>query len=323
MILKKGIKSDAKISSFRSNSPATLVINEHKKHFKKGLSNLANNPFANAMTIIVIAIAITLPACLYLLIQNGKSLSSQWESSHNINVYVSNTLDQTELAKLQARIKNNTNVASIKIIDADKAIQELGDSSELDLLSEALSTNPLPHTLVISPKQTDEQSLATVTESLQSLPNIESIQHDGEWLAKLMNIMSFLTRLAWFLGLLLGLGVLIVVYNTIRLHIDNRRDEIEVKKLIGASDSFVRRPFLYTGFWYGLLGAIIALVFISIMQILSKGPLDRLLEAYASNQQLTYFGFIESIILLLAGALLALLGAWIAANSRIRDIEPQ
>jgi len=321
--IKRGVKADVKASNFGSSSPVALVVNEHKKHFRNSLFKLGSEPFASLMTVIVIAIALTLPACLYLIVQNGNDLSSRWQSSHNISVYVSNDLNMDAVKELGETIQTIEHVESVKLITADDALKELGKDSELELLSEALSSNPLPHTLLVTPASTDDASVSGLSQNLEAIPNVDSIQLDSAWLVKLKSIMTFLSRLVWFLGVLLALGVFLIVFNTVRLHVNNRRNEIEVKKLIGASDSFVRRPFLYTGFWYGFLGAVLAWILIMVMQLLSKGPLNRLLEAYASTHELSTLGFIGSGVLLLSGSLLALLGAWIASNSSIRDIEPQ
>lgn len=317
------VASDKTAYSFKQQNIVALTIEEHKKHFLSSLKNLINEPFANAMTVVVIAIALTLPACLYLLIQNGTDLTSRWQTSHDISAYVDNKLDSNELKKLSASIQARDDVETVRSINAATALKELGENSELELLSEALPNNPLPHTLVITPLKTESSALDDLSKALQDNSQIESVEFDSTWVVKLKNIMSFLTRLVWFLTILLSLGVFLIVANTIRLHVNNRRNEIEVKKLIGASDRFVRRPFLYTGFWYGLIGAILALLLIIGLQIASKGPLNRLLDAYASNHQLSTFGFIESLILILSGSFLALFGAWIAAARSIRSIEPQ
>lgn len=316
-------RSDKSSYSFKQQNVVSLTIEEHKKHFIGSLRNLLNEPFASAMTIIVIAIALTLPTCLYLLIQNGADLTSRWQTSHDVSVYLDNKLDSDTLKKLNTSILNREDVMAVRLITADDALKGLGKNSELDLLSEALPSNPLPHTLVVTPAQTEPSALKKLIEFLQSNSQFESVEFDSAWMIKLKSIMSFLKRLVWFLAILLALGVFLIVANTIRLHVNNRRNEIEVKKLIGASDRFVRRPFLYTGFWYGLLGAILAWLLIMTLQILSKGPLKRLLDAYSSTHELTNLGLSQSALLILCGTLLALLGAWIAAESSIRSIEPQ
>lgn len=308
--------------SFKQKNIVSLTIEEHKKHFLGSLKNLLNEPFANAMTIIVIAIAFTLPTCLYLLIQNGNELTSRWQTSHDISAYLDNKLNNNALEKLRSELQSRGDVESVRIVTADEALKGLGQNSELDLLSEALPDNPLPHTLVITPTQADAAAITDLSKLLENHTQIEAVEFDSAWVVKLKSIMSFLKRLIWFLAILLALGVLLIVANTIRLHVNNRRNEIEVKKLIGASDRFVRRPFLYTGFWYGLLGALLAWLLVMSLQLLSQGPLNRLLEAYASTHSLSTLGLAQSLALIAGGSILALFGAWIAAESSIRSIEP-
>jgi len=315
--------ADQSQHSFKQQNIVALTLAEHKKHFFGSFKRLITQPFANAMTVLVIAIALTLPACLYLLIQNGSELTARWQTSHDISAYVSNTLDQEALNKLQTRIKNRADVSSVSILTATEALEELGKNSDLDLISEALPDNPLPHTFIITPAQTDKNLISQLSKNLQTNPQINSVDYDFAWVIKLNNIMNFLTRLIGFLTCILALGVFLIVANTIRLHVNTRRNEIEVKKLIGASDRFVRRPFLYTGFWYGLLGAGLALALIMFLQLISKGPLTRLLDIYSSSFTLNYFGLYESFLLIGGGTLLALIGAWVAAETSIRAIEPK
>jgi len=309
-------------SNFKTKNAFSIGIQEHKKHFIGSLRSILNRPMSNLMTIMVIAISLTLPAVLYLLTINGANLTKSWQTSHSLSVYVNNQLSQSELNELANSIELSTGAKITEIISATQAMQELSKNSDLDLLTEALDENPLPHTIVVSPENPEAENLKNLSISISGLNNVESVQYDNEWILKLSNILRFINRMTLFLSIILAFGLVLIVGNTIRLQIQNQRNEIEVKKLIGASDRFVRRPFLYLGFWYGLLGALVAWILLLVFQFLSYSPLKNLLDIYASQHQLSGFGIKESFSLLAIGSILALLGAWMTANSTLRQIEP-
>ena len=162
-----------------------------------------------------------------------------------------------------------------------------------------------------------------MTDSLSALPGVELAQLDVQWVKRLHAILQIIRRSVTALAALLSLAVLLVVGNTIRLDILNRRAEIEVTKLIGATDGFIRRPFLYGGIWYGLLGGILALALSGAALLLLREPVAQLSSLYASAFRLRMFDWRLAALVLGGGATLGWLGSWLAVGRHLKRIEPR
>jgi cell division transport system permease protein len=233
----------------------------------------------------------------------------------------------TELAaarELAASLAGRAGIAEARVIPADEALAEFrGDPAFGDALK-VLKTNPLPHTIVVRPTiAAAPAQLASLKAELAARADVDLVQLDTQWLARLAAILGLVRRTVWIAGVLLAGAVIVIVGNTIRLDIQNRRQEIEVSKLLGATDAFVRRPFLYLGFWFGSLGGLVALLVLTTALVLLSGPLGRLLALYGSE----FGGFglsLSTALLVMAGGLLAgLAGAWVAVARHLSAIEPQ
>lgn len=307
-------------------NPITLTLSQHVFHFSNTLKNLAKEPLSSIMTILVIAIALALPACLYVMVNNAQVLTDRWQTTHDISVYIDGSVALNKLDSLKLKVSQQANVQMVRIITSDEALEQLKQETQMDMISEAIGENPLPHTLIVSPtddviEANNDEPINALIASLNQLPAVSQVQLDADWVMKLRSVITLLKRSVWLIASLLALGVLLVVSNTIRLHVQQRQNEIEVKKLIGATDSFVRRPFLYLGFWYGFLGAVIAILLVSLMLLALSGPANKLSSLYASGFQLHGLGLSNSIILILFGTFLALAGAWLAAERTLKKIE--
>lgn len=307
-------------------NPVQLALSQHAFHFKDTLLRLFSEPLSSFMTIMVIAIALALPACLYLMVNNAHALTERWQTTHDISVYVDGSLAVDKLNDLKNTLQDRPDVQQVRSITSTQALESLKQEAKLDMISEAIGENPLPHTLIVSPENSvinspDEGAITLLLQSLKELNDVSDVQLDAQWVMKLRSLINLINRGVWLLATLLALGVLLVVSNTIRLHVQQRQDEIEVKKLIGASDGFVRRPFLYLGFWYGLLGATVALLLVGFLLFALSGPAERLSSLYASSFQLHGLGIFNTIMMLILGTVLSLAGAWIAADRTLKHIE--
>jgi cell division transport system permease protein len=328
---KKGQAAKTRINTSNysvSLNPAKLALSQHVFHFKDTFKRLYKEPLSSLMTVLVIGIALALPACLYLMVSNAQSLTERWQTTHDISIYIDGSIAENKLEAIRTGVSKRDDVQLARIVTATEALQNLKQETKMDMISEAIGENPLPHTLIVSPtneliKAANDEQLNTLLASLQQLPAVTDVQLDAQWVMKLRSFISLLKRSVWLLASLLALGVLLVVSNTIRLHVQQRQDEIEIKKLIGASDGFVRRPFLYLGFWYGLLGALLACLLVVIMLLALSGPAAQLSNLYASNFQLSGLGFMNSLWMIIMGTLLALSGAWLAAERTLHKIQVQ
>lgn len=296
----------------------------HLQTMLGALGRMSRQPLGSFMTVAVIGIALALPAALHLLVVNGQALSGNWDSVADLSVYLGVQVDEKQARALADEISDWPEVNNVSVVTADTALEEFGRASGFAAALEALQANPLPHTLVVSPEASfsSAAAIAGLADALRLVPEAEIVQLDTDWVEKLNAILDVVRRAVLLTALLLALAVILIVGNTIRLDIENRRAEIEITRLVGGSDAFVRRPFLYGGLWYGLLGGLVALAMIVVGLLALGGPVARLAGAYGSSLQLVGAGPGAGLALLLGGASLGWLGAWVATTRHLRRIEP-
>jgi cell division transport system permease protein len=288
------------------------------------LGRLSRQPFASLMTILVIAVTLALPAAMHLVIKNAQSISANWDNALDFSVYLNKDVSLEDAQRLVGIVAQRADVESVTLISADEALAEFRQQSGFGDALNHLSTNPLPHTLVVRPASTNtEVSMGLLNEELGNLPEADFVQVDTEWVRRFHAILDILERAIMIGAALLGAAIIVIIGNTIRLDIQNRREEIEVTKLIGASNAFVRRPFLYSGLWYGLGGGLLALALVRYGLYAIEEPVGRLAGLYNSTFSALSLDFRESLIILLTGIGLGLIGSWIAATRHMRRIEPR
>jgi cell division transport system permease protein len=288
------------------------------------LGRLSRQPFASLMTILVIAVTLALPAAMHLVIKNAQSISANWDNALDFSVYLNKDVSLEDAQRLVGIVAQRADVESVTLIPADEALAEFREQSGFGDALDHLSTNPLPHTLVVRPSSSNtEVSMGLLNEELGNLPEADFVQVDTEWVRRFHAILDILERAIMIGAILLGAAIIVIIGNTIRLDIQNRREEIEVTKLIGASNAFVRRPFLYSGLWYGLGGGLLALALVRYGLFAIEEPVSRLAGLYNSTFSALTLDFRESLIILLTGIGLGLVGSWIAATRHMRRIEPR
>ena len=297
----------------------------HVQTLVGSLGRLWQQPFATMLTIVVIGIALALPACLHVLVQNVRVASGGWNSALDISVYMkpNATLDQAKRAA--ERIRQRRDVDEVTLIEADAALAEFRRNSGFGAALDALKDNPLPHALVVRPDAEYREAgrVQELSNELKKVDGVDIVQLDTEWVSRFNAILDVIRRGVFLAAGLFALGILGIIGNTIRLDIENRRDEIEVTKLVGGSDAFVRRPFLYNGVWYGLAGGLIAGLIVATVVAVLGAPVQRIAGLYGSQFELQGVGIAGWIALLLGGALLGWLGSFIVATRELREIEPK
>lgn len=308
----------------RRSGPVQVWLLRHASNLVGSLGRLARQPFASFLTVLVIAVTLALPASLHLVIKNARTLSDGWQNALDFSLYLESGTTVAEAEQLRGLIAQRADVDDVRLIDADTALEEFKAGSGFGDALDYLSDNPLPHTLVIRPSPGNtEASVTLLHEELGNLPQVDVVQVDTEWVQRFLAILDIIQQAIAAGSLLLGAAIIIIIGNTIRLDIENRRDEIEVTKLIGASNAFVRRPFLYSGFWYGLSGGLLALGLIAYGLYSLKAPVARLAGLYSSRFEILSLGLVESAAIVGTGVLLGLLGSWLAAARHMRRIEPR
>ena len=298
----------------------------HIQVFFYSLGQLSRAPISTLMTCMVIGIALALPTGLHTLLQNAQQLSGGWESTAQISVFLKKKVRVEQALKIKKNIEQWPNVISVHYISREQALEEFQSQSGFGDALKALNSNPLPSVLIVKPKLSaskNENATKILLNKLRSLRQTDKAQLDMQWVRRLYAIMNIVERGVLILGLLLALAVLLVVGNTIRLAIQNRRKEIVVMKLIGGTDAFIRRPFLYTGFWYGLFGGVIAWLLVSFTLLSISSPIEKLTALYQNQFELNNMPFLTVLFLLLLSILLGLIGSWFAVGRHLREIEPQ
>jgi cell division transport system permease protein len=288
------------------------------------LGRLTGQPVASAMTMAVIGIALALPAGLLLLVTNLQSLSGHWDDSIELSLYLEPGQPEAGATALAEEIGAWPEVHATRIITAEEGLAQLRETAGFGDAVDALGHNPLPHLVTVRPAAGSDgpEAVEALAERLRALPGIDIVQADADWVRRLFAMLDIARRLAALAAILLAVGVLIIVGNTIRLDIQNRRDEIEVVKLIGGTDGFIRRPLLYSGTWYGLGGGIAALAIVQLGLFALSGPVERLAGLYGSGFRATGLGAQGALALVLLGAVLGWLGSWLSATRHLRRIEP-
>lgn len=295
----------------------------HLQNLLGAAGRLAKQPLATLLTMLVIAIALALPAGLRVLVSNVGALSESWESAADVTVYLKMDVKPDRLRTLAGEIDARADVAGVEVIDRRSALAEFRERSGFGEALDALDGNPLPDTLVVRPASGLTGDVEALAGALGALPEADVVQLDTQWVARLRALLALAARAVDITTALLAVAVAIVVGNTIRLEINNRSVEIEVTKLVGGTDGFIRRPFLYLGLCYGLGGAVLAAALIAVVLALVAAPVREVAALYGSGFDLAGLSWRESLILLGGGALLGLSGAALATARHLRAIEPK
>lgn len=296
----------------------------HLRVFLSSLGRLYQFPGPSLMTIAVIGISLALPAGFYVMLKNAQTISGGWDGAAKISLYLSQKTTQSAAQGLKQSLSQDPRIQSIKYIDKETGLAEFKAHSGLGEALNGLDNNPLPSVLVIepTPEASSPDALQHLQAQLQKSALVDTVQMDLEWVKKLIGIMDLIQRGLLVLACMLGLAVVLVIGNTIRLDIQNRAREIRVQKLIGATATFIRRPFLYTGFWYGLLGGLLAWLIVSVGLSVLDEPVSKLSGLYDSQFELSQLSFITGMVMVLASILLGLLGSWLAVGRHLKRIEP-
>lgn len=300
-------------------------LNHHKVVASESLLRLLRTPLQSMLTWLVVAIAIALPSILYLGISQFQVLGSNWEFDPQLSVYLSPRAREEAVLGLRKRLLTKPEIATVDYVSPQQAMDEFEQSSGLGNVLQSLDENPLPAVLVVYPgtDYRDSESLLLLQQAIQSEPVVDEAQLDIAWVQRLQQIAIIAERVVLALASLLALGVLLVIGNTIRLAIESRRDEIIVVKLVGGADAFVRRPFLYTGFWYGIGGGLLAWLILVVGISWLSVPVAQLADLYESDIKLRGLGWQGSMLIFAGSALLGLLGAFLAVSRHLREIEPK
>lgn len=284
------------------------------------IGRMMQRPWATTLTVGVMAIAMVLPLFLAMLIGNIERLSGSFRESREVSVFLSAKAQDAAAQILVQTLGDDPRVEAVLLRTPEEGLAEFREMADFADALALIDGNPLPFVLVISPAP-DVDPL-TLAQELRALPDVDFVQHDAQWRSRLSAWLSFGRHLAWVTAGLLGVGVLLVVGNTVRLDIQGRAEEIQTVQLLGATDGFVRRPFLYLGAWYGLFAGILALAVSALAPWLLRAPVGALVESYGSHFQMKGLSVTLALAALASSVVLGWLGAWLAAGHHLRRSLP-
>ncbi|MCP1727940.1 cell division transport system permease protein [Natronospira proteinivora] len=288
------------------------------------LGRISRRPGSSSLTAGVIGVALALPAAMYVLVENTSGLAGNWEGVSRVSVFMEPGSPESRARSLREELEARSEVSQVEHISAEAAMEEFTERSGFGDALAVLEENPLPPVLVVHPTESaaTPEGLRALVSELQDLEEVDLVQVDTQWIERFHAMLEIAERGIAVVAALLALAVLIVVGNTIRLEIQNRREEIEVTKLVGATDAFIRRPFLYTGLWYGVFGGVLACLLVTGAVWVLHDPVRSLAGLYGSGFQLSGLGFLPSLQVLGVGALLGWGGSWLAVARHLSEIEP-
>lgn len=301
----------------------TLPI-RHIQQAVGSLGDLWRTPFTSIMTVFVLGISLALPATLHLFVKNAQQVSEQWDSASQITLFLKLSVNDKSAKNLVKRLKLYPEVNDVHYISAKQALKEFKILSGFGQSLEYLEKNPLPATILVIPTKRSSRADAAneLLSKLKQEREVDQGKLDLEWLTRLEAMAQLIKDIVTGVALLLCLSVVLIVGNTIRLAILSQQDAIAIMKLVGATDSFIQRPFLYSGIWYGIFGGLLSWLVVSLLAHYLTGAIGKLTDLYQSDFQLQGLVFSEALLLIAFAVLLGLVGSYISVRKHIRAIEP-
>jgi len=309
-------------SSTHKPSSLSRWAQEHRSVAKTSLWRILKTPASSLMTSFVIAVSLLLPALLLGLNSNLAVVLSGFQNSAQITVYLEQGLPESSAIVVSDNLLTRADIINTRYISAEQALRDFGTASGLGQLSEELTENPLPAAIVITPQDPTPESVEALAQQLEEIPEATLVQVDSRWLQRLQAISDLVSIIGQILTLIVVLGLFFIVGNTIKLAIENRKDEIRVIKLVGGSNLFIARPFLYAGLFFGLAGGICASGLQAVVLLTFNSSLAELMLLYESSFELAGFGIINVLLLIFAGAVIGWSAAFLASFRHIRAINP-
>lgn len=298
-------------------------LGSHWRAVMASLGRIGREPVASLLIVLTMGVALSLPAGGYALLRSVENLSGQVTGTAQLTAFLSLEASRSEVAAVEGRLKASKAVARHEFVPRDRALEQLKRNAGLADVVESLKDNPLPDAFIVQPASGAPDALEKLQAEMRQWPRVEHVQLDSEWARRLHALLRLAEAAVGMLAALLGVALVAGTFNTIRLQILARRDEIEVSKLIGATNRFIRRPFVWFGTVQGLLGGAAAWLIVAGTVAVLNRPVAQLAELYGSTFRLSPLGWRESLALLGLAAALGWLGAWLSVGRHLREIDPR
>lgn len=296
-------------------------LNQHVQALQLVLRRMQHNFAATLMMCCVMGVTLCLPGMLYVVVDNLNRLAGEVKGDSQISLFLKLDVSQENIAALEQKLLKQPGIASYSFVSRGQAWQKMQDQAGMADVAGKLEQNPLPDAFFVKPKATDPLTIDQLQNEMQQWPGVELAQVDASWIKRLYALLELGRKAIWVLAALLGFALLAIIGNTIRLQILTQREEIEVSKLIGATNSFIRRPFLYAGALYGLCGGLVAWLLLIVVISLFNHSIADLAQLYASNFRLELPVWQPMLSLLLGAAALGWLGSHIAVNRSLAQLK--
>lgn len=289
------------------------------------LGEIWRTPFSSIMTMMVLGVSLTLPVTLHIIVKNVTTVSTSFDSASEISLFIKQEVSEQKVQQLLTRLRLYPEIESVAHISRVQALEEFKSLSGFGNALDYLDENPFPSVILVTPQLKHRSAIAAeaLLNKLQEEREVRFGKLDIEWLKRLNALLGLLNETVFVLALLLLSAVILIIGNTIRLSIMSKREQIEVMKLVGATDGFIQRPFLFTGFWYGLIGGFIAYIVVEVMLYRLDGAIVEVASLYRASFSLTGLDFTEFLTLLAISIMLGLFGAFGSVQKFIKEIEPQ
>ncbi|MEI6706170.1 MAG: permease-like cell division protein FtsX [Methylococcales bacterium] len=299
---------------------------DHHAHaLFSSLGRLVATPFTSIMTITVLALSIALASGFYIMVINVQQLTENLETSNQISLFLKDSVSNEDAVKLAGDIRKNSSVQLVKVISKEQALEEFKTYSGFGAAITVLEKNPLPIVIQVLPKNAlkDKKELESLFKTFEQFNEVDYAQVDMQWVERLQSMVEVARCATALFSFMIGLGVLFIIGNTIRLELQNRKDEVIISKLVGATNAFISRPFLYTGFWIGFISGISAWFIVAILMLILRQPVEKLSGLYEGDLHLIFLGFTETLALLLIASLLGVLSSWAVLVFQLRHTRPE
>lgn len=291
---------------------------QHRWCLRDSLRQLGRRPVGSLLTITVMGLALALPLAFYLLLVNVQQLASTLGDSQSVSVFLKPSQGAEQAATLAQTLRARADVGAVTLRTPQQGLAELAGLQGFGDAIKSVPDNPLPFVLLVDPKPgADRAQVEAMVGAVRALPQVDLVQDNGQWRARLDNLIALGQRITLLLALLLCAAAVLVIGNTVRLDIRSRADEIVVQQLIGASDSFVRRPYLYEGAWYGLAAGIVAVLLLLLLEAVLAAPVRDLVASYSGRLHFGGLSWGTLVLALVIAVALGWLGAWIASTRHL------
>lgn len=297
----------------------------HAHGLFSSLGRLTRTPFTSTMTVLVLAVAIALAGGFYIVVANMQQLTGNLEATNQMSLFLKDHITEAMGQKLAEQLRQHPSSDMVRYISKKQALEEFKLNSGFGDALSALESNPLPSVILVQPKNAldSDEDMQRLLNEFKQLPQVDFVQVDMQWVERMQTIMLIAKRAVFLVSVLLGMAVTFITGNTIRLELHDRRDEVFISKLVGATHAFIQRPFLYSGFWLGFISGFLGWLIITGMLLLVEAPVEKLSTLYNGDFQLRFLGFGEFLLLMIMASGLAVLGSLAVLNYQLRQLKPQ